>query len=136
MIKKIKALLMFGFLLSIFVNQNFAVAGPDLGTSNGLGEKIGKLAQFNTNTNEYTLAETVGRIIKILLSFVGTIFFALTVYAGFLWMTAQGNEDKVAKAKDIIKTAVIGMIIVVAAYSITAWALIFSAQSTSLDVGV
>jgi ABC-type phosphate transport system auxiliary subunit len=41
------------------------------------------------------------------------------IVAGFQWMTAAGNETKVEKALSMIKTAVIGLIIVLAAYAIT-----------------
>jgi phage shock protein PspC (stress-responsive transcriptional regulator) len=106
-------------------------SGPDLGGTLSTG--VAKTAGYSTNNvDQYTLSATVGRIIKIALSFVGTIFFALAVYAGFLWMTAQGNEDKVEKATKIIRTAVVGMIIVLAAYSITTFAMIWSAQANKL----
>ena len=42
----------------------------------------------------------------------------LIVYAGFLWMNARGNEQQVEKAKSILTQAVIGLIIVLASYSI------------------
>lgn len=61
----------------------------------------------------------VGQVIRIILGLAGMIFFALTVYAGFLWMTAAGNDEQVSKATDIIKMAVIGLAITLAAYSIT-----------------
>ena len=60
-------------------------------------------------------------IIKGALSLVGTIFLALSIYAGILWMTAAGNEDKVTKAKDIVTQAVIGLAITLSAYAITAF---------------
>jgi hypothetical protein len=62
---------------------------------------------------------SVGTVIKGILSLVGTIFLVLTIYAGILWMTAQGNEQQVTKAKGIIQTAVIGLFVVMAAYAIT-----------------
>ena len=61
----------------------------------------------------------IGRIIRVLLSLLGVIFLVLMVYAGFLWMTARGEEEPVTKAKDIIRQAIIGMIIVFLAYAIT-----------------
>lgn len=107
-------------------------AAPDIGVGyNGTAQNIARYAGFSINTTQYTLSETIGRIIKIVLTFVGTIFFALMVYSGFLWMTAQGNEEQVAKAKNIITTATIGMVVVVAAYSITAFVMIYTAQATS-----
>jgi len=38
-----------------------------------------------------------------------------------MWMTAHGEEAKIDKAKEIIKAAVIGIVIVLAAYSISAF---------------
>ena len=47
------------------------------------------------------------------------------MYAGFLWMTASGNSEQVEKATGILKMAIIGLIIVMAAYSITYFALLY-----------
>lgn len=117
----------------VAVGLLFSFAGPVLAAGSGsLEQQIANQAGYTTQgVNEYTLSETIGRVIKVALGLVGTIFFALTVYAGYLWMTAQGNEEHVSKAKDILKMAVIGMIIVVAAYSITSFVLTFTASSTS-----
>lgn len=64
-------------------------------------------------------AEIVGTIIAGLLSLLGVVFLVLMVYAGYLWMTAQGDPKKADKAKDIIKNSVIGLVLVLAAYGIT-----------------
>ena len=61
----------------------------------------------------------VGRIISGALTLVGIIFVVLLIYAGFLWMTAAGNEEKVTKAKKLLTQAVIGLGITLAAYAIT-----------------
>ncbi len=60
-----------------------------------------------------------GRIINTALSLVGLIFLILMVYAGYLWMTARGEEAEITKAQNIIKSSVIGLIIVMSAYAIT-----------------
>lgn len=62
---------------------------------------------------------TAALIIRSLLSFLGLVMVGLFLYAGFLWMTAGGNSDSVDKAKGLIKNAVIGMIIIISAYSLT-----------------
>lgn len=68
-------------------------------------------------------AEGIGTIvalaIKALLGLLGIIFVYLMVLAGYNWMTAAGDEQKVEKAKDEIKRAIIGLIIIVSAYAIT-----------------
>ena len=61
----------------------------------------------------------IGKIIRTILGLLGIIFLVLMVYAGFLWMTARGESDAVDKAKDIIKQAIIGVIIVFLAYALT-----------------
>ena len=58
-------------------------------------------------------------IINAVLSFLGIIFTVIIIYAGIKWMTAEGNPDSVTKAKSLLKNAVIGLIIVLAAYAIS-----------------
>ena len=65
------------------------------------------------------LPSAIGRIIGAGLAFVGVIFFILMIYGGFIWMFARGNDQEVAKAKDLITSAVIGLVIILAAYAIT-----------------
>lgn len=65
------------------------------------------------------LGTAVATVIKTVLALVGTVFLVLTIYAGILWMTAQGEEEKVTKAKEIIKASVIGLVIIMSAYAIT-----------------
>lgn len=61
----------------------------------------------------------VGQLINTFLGLLGVIFLLLVVYGGFKWMTAQGAEEDVKKAKDTITQAVIGLIIIMAAYAIS-----------------
>jgi hypothetical protein len=68
---------------------------------------------------ETDLPTLVGRFIAAALGLLGVILVILIIYAGFLWMTAQGNEEKVKKAKGMITNAVVGMILIFAAYAIT-----------------
>lgn len=68
-----------------------------------------------------SIPTAIGRIIGVALSFVGALFLLLMIYGGFTWMMARGNEAEVTKAKDLITAAVIGLVIVLAAYAITAF---------------
>lgn len=61
----------------------------------------------------------IGKIIGSGLAFIGLIFFILMIYGGFIWMLARGNEQEVTKAKNLIMSAIIGLIIVLGAYAIT-----------------
>lgn len=67
------------------------------------------------------LSTRVGSIIGALLSFLGVLFMALVIYGGILWMTARGSEKQVEQAKNLLVNAIVGLIIVLAAYAITAF---------------
>jgi hypothetical protein len=51
------------------------------------------------------------------LSFVGIILTALMVHAGYLWMTAAGNDEQISTAKTSIRNATMGLIVIFCAYS-------------------
>lgn len=61
----------------------------------------------------------VVEIIKYFITFLGLIFTILIIWGGFRWMKAGGNEQEVASAKKTVVAAVIGMVIILAAYAIT-----------------
>lgn len=65
------------------------------------------------------LQAVVATIIKAILGIFGTIFVVLIILAGFKYMTAGGNEEKVREAVSQIRNAAIGLLIVLAAFSIT-----------------
>jgi len=65
------------------------------------------------------LVQIIGAIIGTILAILGVLLVILILYAGFLWMTSQGDKDKLKKAKDIIIQSIIGLLIIFAAYAIT-----------------
>ena len=78
-----------------------------------------------TVAGESDIPSVIGKIVGVGLSLIGVVFFILALYAGFTWMTALGNTEKVTKAKDILEAAIIGLVIVFAAYAISSF--VFSA---------
>ncbi len=70
-------------------------------------------------TANASLPALIGVLLNSLLSLVGVVFLVIIVYGGFLWMTARGNEQQVDKAKNLITSAVIGLIIIAGGYAIT-----------------
>lgn len=63
--------------------------------------------------------QTVAKIIKVALGFLGSIAVILIVLAGFKWMTAAGNEDKIAESKKLMTAAFVGLIIILTAFALT-----------------
>jgi len=92
-------------------------SGYNFANSSGL-TTAGNVAGYET-AEPTTVDQLIGQIIQIALSFLGAVFLIFAVYGGFTWMTAHGNETKVTKAKEIILSSLIGMVITLAAYGIS-----------------
>jgi hypothetical protein len=101
-------------VLSLAMNTYATSTAPDITGQLNAGSKA---AGYGTNPVDPRIAVAEG--VKIFLSLLGTIFLVLIVYAGFLMFTAAGNEENVTKAKKIIQYAIVGLIIIMSAYSIT-----------------
>jgi hypothetical protein len=90
-----------------FGNTGLQNVGKEVYGSQADAEKAGKFEVL------------IGNLIKSAIGILGIVFLILIVYAGYVWMTARGDEKVVTKAKDTLQRAIIGLIIVVAAYAIT-----------------
>lgn len=60
----------------------------------------------------------VANLIKVSLSIVGTIAVVFGIAGGFIVMTSGGNEEKVGSGKKILFYSVVGLSIILGAYSI------------------
>ncbi len=89
-------------------------SGLDAAANSGYGVTDIKTSKLITN-----VPAGIGKLIGTILAYVGVAFFLLMIAGGILWMTARGNETQVTKAKDLITSAIVGLIIVLLAYVIT-----------------
>lgn len=105
------------FALAVFAS--FALLAPDVRAqgltgnellSNEVGEAIG------TGTTDIRI--TIARIIRVALGLLGTVALLIILYAGWLWMTAAGDEEKVGRAKKTLSAGVIGLVIILSAFAI------------------
>lgn len=113
-------------LLSWFLALPLGVAAAD---DYGLKEIASKAygAEMQKNLSDDPVA-IAGAVAGAALSVLGVVFLILIVLAGIKWMMAQGNQDKTVEAKNSIIHALIGLVIVVAAYSIVQYALDLALQ--------
>jgi len=123
--KIVKGVLSAVFVLSLaapvlFVGE--ARAALDLWGGGSKREEVRNALGYESSSEQdpRTLAAT---IISIILGFLGIIAVILIIYGGFLWMTAGGNEDQVKKAISFVKNGVIGLLIILAAWSIASFAI-------------
>jgi amino acid transporter len=116
MLKPIKSILILTTIILLLSSVAVSAA-----TSLDLTSKlsgVGSAGGFGTSAS---LGQSIGQIVRAVLSLIGVIFMVYIVYAGYLWMTAQGKEEQIEKAKTILRGSIIGLIIVLGAYLITAF---------------
>lgn len=90
---------------------NILTGGTQFREQAGLFDPLGLVKDPNAAFTFYG-----GRILKTMLSVLGSLTLLMFVYGGLTWMTAAGNEEKVGKAHKIIGYAVLGLIIVLSSY--------------------
>lgn len=91
-----------------------ALSGAKTAAEGAYGDK-------NLSASMTDLPTAIGKIVGVALSLVGVAFLLLMIYGGFLWMFARGNDQDVSKAKELMQAAIIGLVIVLAAYAITSY---------------
>lgn len=97
-------------LLSLFFLSTEAQAQLINGVTNVDAQNLG----LSTITN---LREVVVTVIKVVLGFVGLVAVGVNIYAGTLWLTAQGNKEQISKAKVILQNGIIGLVIIMFSYA-------------------
>ena len=115
-------------LISVFVLGFFVVADAAFALDTGINEVEANIDLGNTDPRV-----VIARIIQIALGFLGTIAVVLVIYAGFIWMTSEGQEEKVSKAKKTLSSAVIGLIIILSAFGITTFLLSRLMEATGVQ---
>lgn len=96
----LSSVICFGF----FAQITLAAYGLEYATVSSLGTR--------------PLKETVFTIINVILGFLGIVAIVIILVAGFKWMTAAGNEEKVTGARQMLIAGVIGLAIVLASWAI------------------
>lgn len=111
---------MLGAVVLCFVFGGVATVSAQ---SNLSANELGLTDQVQTNTG---LASTdirlvVANIIRVAFGLLGVVFLIIVLYAGFVWMTAGGNDEKIASAKKIMFNGIIGMAVMLSAYAIVSF---------------
>lgn len=88
------------------------------GTDFGMVE-IG--ANIPLGTNDFI--PTVTSIINVALGLLGVVAVVIILVAGFKWMTAGGNDEKVGEARKMLFAGIIGLAIILSAWAIARFVL-------------
>ena len=117
---KIKNILYILVLIAVLILPYFVFAqGTALDKLKDVG---GRSGYVTGDADPYLAADLIGVVANIFFSILSLIFIVLMLYGGYNWMTATGESQKVDKAKDTIRRAVIGLIVIVGSYAI--WLLV------------
>ena len=84
----------------------------------------------NTGIAKKDPRDVAADLIKLAMSFLGTIAVLLILYGGLKWMIAGGNQDKIDEARKTLWSGFIGLVIIVAAYAIAAYVIEAVIQAT------
>ena len=83
----------------------------------GIGKIEEKLAPTGV-TAEGDVGNLILKYVNFALPFLALAAFVGFIYAGFLYVTAYGNDEQIQKSKKVIIYAVVGLILVILSYSI------------------
>lgn len=68
-------------------------------------------------------SEIISTIFTVVIVVASAIFVILLLIGGIQYLTAAGNEEATTKAKRLLVDAVVGLIIVLAAWALGTWVL-------------
>ena len=122
MTKYIKQVLTLVFLIAV-LSVPFFVFGAGLNIGDALDSLDDASLEAGYKKDAVSPTVIVGNVIGIVLSFLGIIFLAYMVWAGYNWMTAGGSTEKVKEAQGTIQRAIIGLIVVLSAYALSTFVL-------------
>lgn len=109
--------------IMLILNSIFVLFFPSIVLAGNVTlEKMKGVAEtggYASGIDEFSMAKMVGTVVTSFLSLLGIVFVVLMLYGGFKWMKASGREDEVGKAQDIIRNAIIGLILTASSYSIS-----------------
>lgn len=59
----------------------------------------------------------IGQIIKGIMGISGSVALLFFVYGGFVYLTAQGERDRIERAKNTLTWATIGLVVIFGSYA-------------------
>jgi len=119
--KKIFSILFlaFSFVVFGFSNVCFAdcIPSPDNNNCNYGLDNAGLKA--GTLFGQADIPTVIANVIQIIMGLSATVMLVVILYAGFSYLISRGDSTKTKKSLDLIKSAAIGIIIIVTAYSLS-----------------
>lgn len=118
--------IVFIVLSTAIINFIFQLLGYSEGITNvnDLGRQIGL---GGSNLKQSALAA-----IQLVLGLLGIVGVTMLIYGGYAWLTSAGNSSRLEHAQEIIRAAVVGLVIILLSWSIVRYIILRSSQVTTL----
>lgn len=110
--------ILYGFFLLPFVSLAQGPVGDEGGPGpiGGEGGPAGSAGSSLVNPlGNKTLMQLLSQILDVILVFAVPLIVFMIIYAGFMYVTARGNENQVGKASKALMYAVVGGMIILGA---------------------
>ena len=123
-VQKVKVIAKLGLFLVMIAFIALPVLMPAPASADTMADiisvdDVAKGAGFATDGADFKT--TIGRLIKVALGFLGIVAIIIVLIGGFKYMTAGGSDEKVGDAKKWIISGIIGLAIILSAYTLTSF---------------
>ena len=112
------------FSVLIMLILAIMIAVPVMAASLGddVNAEMGGFGEASWGTEEAPYLPTlIGNIIRVVLGLLGIVLLYVIIRGGFVYMTAGGDNTAAQKGKDWLKNGVIGIVIILMAYSLSSF---------------
>ncbi|GEM_PF-797809 len=117
--RSLQPLSVFCTTATLFVTTTtLAFAAPDTLARSALEGAGGASGFRNICAANSCVPTIISAFINIALSLIGVALIGYVLYAGFLWMTAGGEDEQIKSARTMIRNAVIGVVIIGSSYTL------------------
>lgn len=123
--QQIKKYFLFILVAYVFFAQTTVFAADSLPTYRGVSDQIKQYLcaptdasndASGTNSASSDLYKCINQLYKFAIALGGTIAVFFVVVAGYIYMSADGNQESVDKAKDILVSSITAMVILLGGY--------------------
>lgn len=111
---KISGILFSLVLLFLIISSGIVVLAAT--APGGTVDQVNAISSCDVNC----LVDKAVKLANWALLFISVIAVVVILYAGFLFMTATGDEDKLKQAKDYLQYGLIGLAVAILAFSAVA----------------
>jgi len=118
------AILFGAYLLLKLIIESFTTTPKSLTMFEPLSahaQSIGQILNPLTGTDKINgpPGELFARISYMFIRYSGLVYLVMMIYAGFLYLTAQGKEESVTKAKSIVLWSSLAIVAILSAYTLS-----------------